>query len=153
VSEAVADELELGPIDFIVVEYPGAQMTGEALPHLIDLVESGTINILDVALIRKADEGGTFQTLRPADFVAAGAPIFALFEGAVTGLLDDEDLRQVAEVIDDGSAGLILVYENSWAGPFATALRRAGGQLVAGGRIPTQVLLEALEADSDNADL
>ena len=147
-SEAEADELELGPIDFIVVEYPGAQMTGEALPHLIDLVGSGTIRILDVALIHKSEDGGGFQTLRPDDFVAAGAPVFELFRGAVTGLLDEEDLRQVAYVIEPGSAGLILVYDNSWAGPFATAVRRAGGQLVANGRIPVQALLEALEDDA-----
>ena len=70
----------------------------------------------------------------------------------MTGLLDDEDLRQVAEVLEDGSAGLILVYENSWAGPFATALRRAGGQLVANGRIPVQALLAALDDDAAGVD-
>lgn len=147
-SEAGADELELGPIDFLVVEYPGARMTGEALPYLVDLIESGTIRVLDVALIRKAESGGTFETLRPGDLVAAGIAEFGIFEGVVSGLLDDQDLLQLAEVLDDGSAGVILVYENSWAAPFATALRRAGGQLVASGRIPVDVLVEALEDDA-----
>ena len=77
-SEAGTEDLELGPIDYLVVEYPGAQMTGEALPHLLDLVQSGTIQILDVALIHKADTGGTFETIRPDDLVAAGAPVFEL---------------------------------------------------------------------------
>ena len=147
-SQAAADDIELGPIDYLVVEYPGGQMTGEALPHLVSLVESGTIRILDVALVRNL-AGGGFQAIRPEDLVAAGATEFELLAGAATGMLSDEDLAEVAAIMDADSAAVILVYENSWAAPMATAMRRAGGQLISNGRIPVEAVVAALGESVD----
>ncbi|MEI2717206.1 MAG: DUF6325 family protein [Candidatus Nanopelagicales bacterium] len=147
-SQAAADDIELGPIDYLVVEYPGGQMTGEALPHLVSLVESGTIRILDVALVRNL-AGGGFQAIRPEDLVAAGATEFELLAGVATGMLSDEDLAEVAAIMDADSAAVILVYENSWAAPMATAMRRAGGQLISNGRIPVEAVVAALGESVD----
>ena len=138
-------EMEIGPIDYILLEYPGAQPTGEALPHLINLVEQGIIRILDVALILKGDDG-SFRWIDLSEVAPLGVEELAVLEGAVTGMLDDDDIAAAAEALEPGSLGAVLVYENSWAAPFATALRRAGAQLVASGRIPVQDVLTALEA-------
>lgn len=148
-TEPSTDDIELGPIDYLVVEYPTGEMTGEALPHLVNLVESGIIRILDVALVRTVDDG--YQVIRPEDLVSAGAAEFALLEGAATGMLSDEDLAEVAAIMDPDSAAVILVYENSWAGPLATAMRRAGGQLIANGRIPVQAVIAALGDSVDSS--
>ena len=142
-TEAATDDVELGPIDYIVLEYPNGQPTGEALPYLIDLVDSGIVRILDMALVVK-DSDGSHHGITLTELPEV-APAFAVFEGAATGMLDDEDLAEAADLIAPGAAAAILVYENSWAGPFAAAVRRAGGQLVSSGRIPTQSILEALE--------
>lgn len=135
---------ELGPIDYLVVEWPGRQPTGEAIPHLIDLVDRGLIRILDLAFIAK-DEDGDVVELEIADLGEAVAEL-AVFEGAASGLLDEEDRNDAASVLEPGTAAAILVYENTWAGPFAAAVRRSGGQLVASGRIPVQAILAALDA-------
>lgn len=135
---------ELGPIDYLVVEWPGRQPTGEAIPHLIDLVDRGLIRILDLAFIAK-DEDGDVVELEIADLGEAVAEL-AVFEGAASGLLDEEDRNDAASVLEPGTAAAILVYENTWAGPFAAAVRRSGGQLVASGRIPVQAIFAALDA-------
>lgn len=139
-----SDDPMLGPIDYLVVEYADGRPSGAALPHLLELVEQGTIRIIDVALIAKGADG--YSVIRPDDLVAAGAPEFALIAGAATGLLSDEDLGEIAGILADGAAAVVFVYENSWAAPLATAMRRAGGQMVASGRIPAQAVLDALEA-------
>ena len=139
---------ETGPIDYLVVEYPDGRPTGEALPYLIDLVDRGLIKILDVAFIVKSAEGvASAATL--TDLQAAGVDSLDVFRGAASGLLDDGDVAQVGDILAPGSAGAILVYENSWAGPFAAALRRAGAQLVANGRIPVQAMIAALDATDE----
>lgn len=150
-SESAVDDVELGPIDYLVVEYPEGKMTGEALPHLLDLVAKGTIRMIDVALLTKTTGDGTFEIIRPADLVAAGSPEFAILEGVATGLLTDDDLSQVSDIMADDSSAVVFVYENAWAAPMATALRRAGGQLISSGRIPVQAILEALQADPAEA--
>ena len=135
---------EIGPIDYLIVEWPGRQPDGEAAPHLIDLVDRGLIRIIDLAFIVK-DEDGAVSRLEIADLgdeVAA----FAEFEGASTGLLSEEDTGEAANALEPGTSAALLVYENLWAAPFASALRRSGGQLVASGRIPVQDLIEALDA-------
>jgi hypothetical protein len=132
---------EIGPIDYLIVEWPGRQPTGEALPHLIDLVDRGLIHILDLAFIAK-DEDGSVAALEIADL---GDEI-AAFEGASSGLLSDEDVEEAGGALEPGTSAALLVYENSWAAPLATALRRSGGQLVASGRIPVQDVLAALDA-------
>jgi hypothetical protein len=138
------EDVEIGPIDYLVVEYPSGGPTGEALPHLIDAVDRGLIRVLDVALIAKGDDG-RFASVDVTDVVSLGADELAVLEGASSGILDDEDLAAAAEALAPGTIGAILVYENSWAAPFATALRRAGGQMVATGRIPVQDILDALD--------
>jgi hypothetical protein len=134
-------EMELGPIDYIVVEWPGRQPTGEAAPHLIDLVERGLIRILDLAFIAK-DEDGSVARMEVADL----GDEYSVFVGASSGLLSDEDTDEAAAALEPGTSAALLVYENVWAAPFASAVRRSGGQLVASGRIPTQALIAALDA-------
>lgn len=132
---------EMGPIDYIVVEWPGKQPTGEALPHLVDLVDHGIIRIIDLAFIAK-DEDGTVTVL---DISELGETL-AVFEGASSGLLGDDDISEAGGVLEPGTSAAILVWENRWAAPFASAVRKGGGQLVASGRIPVQDLIGALEA-------
>ena len=138
-----ADEMELGPIDYLVVEFPGNRMTGEGWPLLVDLVDRGVIRLLDLVFIRK-DEDGSVTGLSLQDLGAEGVDL-TIFEGASSGLLGDDDLAEAAKAVEPGSSAGVMIYENSWAAPFATALRRGGGQLVAFGRIPVQALLAALE--------
>jgi hypothetical protein len=139
------DELgEMGPIDYVLVEWPGKQPTGEAMPHLIDLVDRGLIRIIDLALITKGEDGSVAM-LELADLGDAVVE-FAAFEGAASNLLHDDDVAQAGDVLEPGTSAALLVYENTWAAPFATAVRRSGGQLVASGRIPAEDLLAALDA-------
>jgi hypothetical protein len=139
------DELtEMGPIDYLLIEWPGRQPTGEAAPHVIDLVDRGLIRILDFAFIAKAEDGSV-TALEISD-LGDGAASFAAFEGASSGLLSEEDLDEAAGALDPGTSAALLVFENRWAAPFATAVRRSGGQLVASGRIPIQAVLAALDA-------
>jgi hypothetical protein len=135
----------MGPIDYIVVEFPGSRMTGEAMPLLVDLVERGVIRILDLVFVRKGRDGSV-RGLAIADLDADDRLDLAVFEGASSGLLDQADIDEAGAVLEPGSSAGILVYENAWAAPFAAALRRAGGQLVASGRIPVPAVLAALEA-------
>lgn len=134
-------DVEMGPIDYLVVEWPDRQPTGEAAPYLVDLVERGLIRILDLAFIAK-DEDGSVTRLEIADL----GDEFAVFLGASSGLISDDDTNEAGAALEPGTSAALLVYENSWAAPFATAMRRSGAQLVASGRIPTQALLAALDA-------
>ncbi|WP_290857319.1 DUF6325 family protein [Hamadaea sp.] len=135
----------MGPVDYLVVEFPGNQMTGEGIPLLLDLVERGVIRILDLAFIRK-DADGTISAVKIEDLDAEGAAEFAVFEGASSGLLGDDDMREAADVIEPGNSAGIIVYENTWAAPLAMAWRRGGAQMVASGRIQIQALLAAAES-------
>jgi hypothetical protein len=135
---------EMGPIDYLIVEWPGRQPTGEALPHLIDLVDRGLIRILDLAFIAKAEDGSV-AALEIAD-LGGEIDVFADFEGASSGLLGDDDVAEAGNALEPGTSAALLVFENSWAAPFAAAVRRSGGQLVASGRIPVQDVLAALDA-------
>ena len=136
------DELnEMGPIDYLIVEWPGRQPTGEALPHLIDLVDRGLIRVLDLAFIVKSEDGSV-AALEIADL---GDEI-AAFEGASSGLLGDDDVEEAGNALEPGTSAALLVFENRWAAPFASAVRNSGGQLVASGRIPIQAVLAALDA-------
>jgi hypothetical protein len=134
-----------GPIDYLVVEFPGSKMNGEAFPILVDLADRGIIRILDFAFISKGTDG-TVVGMSIADFDGDGDLDLAVFEGVSSGLLDSSDLDEAGSVLEPGSSAGVLVYENVWAAPFATAIRRSGGQLVASGRIPVQAILAALDA-------
>jgi len=132
---------EMGPIDYVVIEWPGRQPEGEAAPLLVDLVERGVIRVLDIAFIAK-DEDGTVDSAELTDFGDA----FAEFEGASSGLLGADDLQEAGTALAPGTCAAVLVWENRWAAPLAVALRRSGGQLVASGRIPVQAILASLDA-------
>jgi hypothetical protein len=143
----MTDDLDqAGPIDYLVVEFPGNKMTGEAFPILVDLADRGVIRILDLVFLRK-ELDGSIVGMAIADLDNDGELDLAVFEGASSGLLDDTDLDEAGAVLEPGSSAGVLVYENTWAAPFANALRRSGGQLVASGRIPVQAILAALEAN------
>lgn len=135
---------EMGPIDYLLVEWPGRQPNGEAMPYLIDLVERGLIRILDLAFITKDDEGNVAFL----DIEDLGGEVveLAIFEGASSDLLDEDDRAAAGGVLEPGTSAALLIFENAWAGPFAAAVRRSGGQLVAGGRIPIQAMLATLDA-------
>jgi len=135
---------ETGPIDYLVVAFPRANFTGEAFPLLVDLVDRGIIRILDLAFIQKGDDG-VVTGLELAQLADGGVDL-TVFEGASSGLLGDDDLAEAANALEPGDAAGVLIYENVWAAPFAVALRRAGGQLVASGRIPVQAVIAALDA-------
>lgn len=135
----------MGPVDYLIVEFPGNRMTGEGVPILLDLVDRGIIRILDLAFIRKdADE--SVRVLTVEDMDAEGAEHFSVFEGASSGLLGSEDYEEAAVALEPNSSAGIIVYENTWAAPLAVAMRKGGAQVVASGRIPVQALLAAAEA-------
>lgn len=139
-----AEELEdMGPIDYVLVEWPGRQPRGEAAPALVDLVERGLIRILDLTFITKAEDGSV-AGLEVKD-LGGEVEELKVFEGASSGLLSDEDVEEAASALEPGTSAALLVYENRWAAPFASAVRRSGGQLVASGRIPVQAVLAALD--------
>jgi len=133
---------ELGPIDYIVLEWPGRQPSGEAAPLIVELADRGIIRILDIAFMIKREDG-TVDSIELADLDGDG---FADFEGASSGLIGPDDLDEAAAALAPGTCAAVLVWENSWAAPVATALRRSGGQLVASGRLPVQAVLASLEA-------
>jgi Family of unknown function (DUF6325) len=137
-------DIELGPIDYIIVEWPAAKPpTGEALPLLVDLAEAGIIRVLDLAFVHKQDDG-TVIGLDIQD-VGRDDPQLTVFEGATSGLLDEEDYQEAGTAIEPGCSAALLVYENTWAAPFATAMRKGGAQLVATGRIPVNAVISALD--------
>jgi Family of unknown function (DUF6325) len=144
-SEVSGTEVELGPIDYLVVEWPAEkQPTGEAFPLLVDLVDRGLIRVLDLAFVRK-EMDGTVVALDLKDLDLAGNPELAVFEGASSGLLGEDDYAEAAPALEPGCSAALLVYENTWAAPLATALRRSGAQLVANGRIPVNAIIAALD--------
>ena len=141
---------ELGPVDYIVVEFPGSKFNGEIAPALGDLVERGTIKVLDIVFVKK-DADGTLEGLEMSDLDPGELGEIEKLEVDIAHLLSEDDIVNVAEAIEPGSSAAILVWENAWAAPFASAVRRAGGQLVASGRIPIQALIAAVEHESSEA--
>ena len=136
---------ETGPIDYLVVEFPGSRMTGEGLPLLVDLVEKGIIRVLDLVFVTRGTDG-SITALEVSDFDGDGQLDLAIFEGVSSGLLGEDDISEASSVIEPGNSAGILVYEIVAAGPLAAAIRRGGGQLVASGRIPVQAVLAQLDA-------
>jgi hypothetical protein len=146
-TEQVPEALdELGPVDWIVVEFPGSKFKGEIAPILDDLVERGTVRVLDLLLIRK-DEDGELEFFELSDLDESEIGTLRAYETELATLLSEDDVIAVAASVEPGSTAALLVWENRWAAPFGSAVRRAGGQLVASGRIPVQALLAAVEAE------
>ena len=142
----MSEELEIGPVDVVVIGWPaGTPQTGEAVPHLIDLVDRGTIRILDLLLVKKTDEGDVV-IIELTDLDGDGENDLLVFVGAQTGLLGEEDAAAAGEGIENGAAALLIAFENTWAAPFASAVRRNGGELIAFERVAAEDLLAAAEA-------
>jgi uncharacterized protein DUF6325 len=140
-----AHDDELGPIDIVVIGYPAdAPMTGEAVPIFLDLIDRGIIRVLDVLFVRQ-NEDGTVSGFEATELDAGTLGDFKVFEGASSGLLGEDDVAIAGEALEPGSAAVMIVYENRWAAPFAAAVRRNGGVLVANQRIPAQDLMDALD--------
>jgi hypothetical protein len=138
-------QLDVGPIDYLAVELPGAKLQGHGLDALIDLTDRGIIRILDL-VVAKVDEDGDVVVLAVADMDGDGELDLAVFEGVRSGLLDDDDVAASAALVAPGNAVALLVYENTWAGPFVTAMREAGAEVIASGRIPADDVVAALDA-------
>jgi hypothetical protein len=142
----MADDVEaIGPVSYLIVEFPGSKMTGEGLPILVDLVDQGLIRILDLLFVKR-DEDGTLTTAELTDLDGDGELDLMIFEGAASGLLDESDLADAAEVVEPGSSAAILLFENRWAIPFTQALRRGGAEVVAAGYVPLDALAASLDA-------
>jgi hypothetical protein len=135
----------MGPISYLVVEFPGSKMTGEGFPALVDLVDRGLIRIIDLVFVTKDLDGG-IRALALADLDQDGQLDLAVFEGVSSGVLDEDDHEKAGAIIEPGSSAGILVFENCWATPFAQALRAGGGELVAAGYIPHDSLAASLDA-------
>jgi hypothetical protein len=137
---------ELGPVDYVIVEFPAetANFTGEMADELLKLADAGTIRVVDVLILVK-DEDGSVEAMELSDLPNLG-PMQQL-EAQLAELLAEEDVLHLAAAMDPGSTAGVLIYENLWAAPFASAVRRSGGQLIANGRIPIQAIVAAIEAD------
>ena len=142
---------ELGPVDYVIVEFPEGQsnFTGEMADELLKLVDAGTIRIVDMLILVK-DDDGAIEAMELSDLDDLGA--LEVVEAELAELLAEEDVVNLAAAMDPGSTAGVLIYENVWAAPFASALRRAGGQMVSSGRIPVQAILAALD-EIESADL
>ncbi len=140
----------LGPIDYIVVEFPAgaSSFTGEMTEALLALVDAGTIRVVDVLILTK-NEDGTVDAMELSEIEQLG-PLQAV-EAQLAELLAAEDVEHLAAAMDPGSTAGVLIWENLWAAPFASAARRSGGQLIATGRIPIQAIIASIEADQAHA--
>jgi hypothetical protein len=139
------DEIELGPVDYLIVEWPpGKEPSGEGLRHLVDYTERGLIRVIDLAFVMK-DEQGTVSGLAIADIDGDGSLDLLQFAGASSGVLSEDDYNEAGAALEPGASAAILVYENKWAAPFVSAVRKSGAELVASGRIPAMDLMDRLE--------
>jgi hypothetical protein len=148
-SETSLDEL--GPVDYVVVEFPAgtSNFTGEMAAELVALVDAGTIRVIDVLILTK-NEDGSVDAAELSDMEDLGE--LEQLEAELAELLAEEDIAMLAAAMDPGSTAGVLIWENLWAAPFASAARRSGGQLIADGRIPIQAIIAAIEADEDLDD-
>lgn len=139
---------ELGPVDWIVVEFEGTKLNGEIAPILKDYVDRDLIRVLDLLFIKKDDDGG-FEAFEATDLEDSEIGELRSYETELAMLLSEQDVADLVETIEPGSSAAVLVWENLWAAPFGAAVRHAGGQLVASGRIPIQAVIAAMESDEE----
>jgi len=137
---------ELSPVDYVIVEFPAGKsnFTGEMAQELLALVDAGTIRVIDILILTK-NEDGSVDAIELSDLDELGE--LQALEAELAELLAEEDVVNLAAAMDPGSTAGVLIYENLWAAPFASAARRAGGQLIANGRIPIQAIIASIEAD------
>ncbi len=137
---------DLGPVDYVVVEFPAgaSNFTGEMSEELLRLVDAGTIRVIDALILTKSDDG-SIEATELSDVGELGE--MQALEAELAELLAEDDIVQLAAAMDPGSTAGVLIWENLWAAPFASAARRSGGQLIANGRIPIQAILASIEAD------
>jgi hypothetical protein len=147
-SETSLDEL--GPVDYVVVEFPAGEsnFTGEMVKELLALVDAGTIRVIDIVILTKNDDGSV-DAIELSDVGELGE--LQALEAQLADLLAADDVVHLAAAMDPGSTAGVLIYENLWAAPFASAARRSGGQLIANGRIPIQAIIASIEADDASA--
>jgi hypothetical protein len=141
---------ELGPVDWIVVEFPGSRLTGEIAPILTDYVDRGLIRVLDLLFVKK-DEDGSVEAFEATDLDDSELGELRALETEMAMILSEQDVSDLAATIEPGSSAAVLVWENVWAAPFGVAVRHAGGHLTASGRIPIQEEIAAIEADEADA--
>jgi hypothetical protein len=139
---SVHDIEDMGPVDYIVLEWPGRQPKGDVVPLIVDLVDRGIIRLLDVAFMVKNSDGAV-ESIELGELEDGG---FGELEGASSGLIGQDDLEEAAAALDPGTSAAVMIWENRWAAPVAVALRQSGGQLVASGRLPIQSIVASLEA-------
>jgi hypothetical protein len=137
---------KLGPVDFLVIEFPAGEQnfSGEIIEELVNLVDAGTIRVIDAIILAK-DDTGAVDAMELSDAGDLGGLVE--IEAQLAELLAADDVERLAAAMEPGSVAGVLVYENLWAAPFAAAARRAGGQLIASGRIPIQAIIASIEAD------
>lgn len=140
---------ELGPVDYMVVEFPAgaSNFTGEMAAELISLVESGTIRVIDIVILQKSEDG-QIEASELSDVGELGE--LQALEAQLAELLAEDDIVHLAAAMEPGSTAGVLIWENLWAAPFASAARRSGGQLIANGRIPIQAIIASIEADQED---
>lgn len=138
-------DLDVGPIDYLALEFPTANLEGEGFSVLVDLVDRGIIRILDARFAVK-EEDGSFTAMAISDLDGDGSLDLAIFQGVESGLLGDDDLGEAVSLVEPGRGVALLVYENTWAGPFVSAMRRVGAEVIASGRIPVDDVVAALDA-------
>ena len=141
---------ELGPVDYLVVRFPAgrARFSGEMASELKTLIDNNVIRVLDLVLLTK-DEDGSIDAAELRDVDDSEVGELRALERDLAILLAEEDIEKIGEAVEPASAAALLVWENTWAAPLASAIRRSGGELAAGGRIPTQALIAAVEADRE----
>ena len=146
-EDGLRPSVGVGPVDYVLIEFPGSQFNGQIAPNLVELVHGGTIRLLDLVFVHKTPDGDV-ESLELSDVAPAEAGDLADVDVGYAGLLADEDVEAAADVLEPGSSALLLVWENTWAAPLATAIRESGGQLVSSGRIPVNAILSAIESAS-----
>ena len=139
---------ELGPVDWLVVEFAGSKLNGEVAPILKDYVDRDLIRILDLLFLKKAEDGSV-EAFEASDLDDSEIGELRSYEKELAMLLSEQDVADLMETIEPGNSAAVLVWENVWAAPFGAAVRHAGGQLVATGRIPIQAIIAAMESDEE----